>query len=176
MRTCVQCDQPLPLKPTSVNRKFCNRSCAATYNNRASPKRQKEGRCPECETPVSFSRKRYCSPSCRKQAKQKRLAERRRLNPIILPQEHVVSWRQRTKLKAVAAKGGKCMLCGYSKSIRAMTFHHINPTTKEFEVSGSTKSWAKILIEMEKCVLLCANCHAECHDGLHPHPPWFSTS
>lgn len=73
---------------------------------------------------------------------------------------------QKTKLKAVEYKGGKCIVCGYNKSIRALQFHHLDPSQKDFGISGSTKSFEKLKSELDKCVLLCSNCHAEVHDNL----------
>lgn len=77
---------------------------------------------------------------------------------------------RRKKLREMALEygGGKCILCGYNRSRRAMVFHHLDPTKKDFGLSvrGLTRSWEKMLAELEKCVLLCANCHAEVHDGI----------
>ncbi len=83
----------------------------------------------------------------------------------------VVEWRKRVKLKAVAQKGGKCICCGYSTCIGALTFHHIDPTTKEFNISGTSYSWLRIQNELEKCVLVCMNCHAEIENGIRCLPP-----
>ncbi len=78
--------------------------------------------------------------------------------------------RRRKKLRemARALHGSKCVICGYNKCQRALGFHHINPFQKEFDLSsrGLTRSWAKIEMEIKKCVLVCANCHAEIHDGI----------
>lgn len=74
------------------------------------------------------------------------------------------SCARKTKLKAY--KGGKCIVCGYNKSIRALQFHHLDPTQKDFGISGTTKSFEKLKPELDKCVLLCANCHGEVHEGL----------
>jgi len=65
-------------------------------------------------------------------------------------------------------KGGKCIICGYNKSSRALVFHHLNPEDKDFGLSsrGLTRSWERIQKELDKCVLLCANCHMELHDGI----------
>jgi 5-methylcytosine-specific restriction endonuclease McrA len=71
------------------------------------------------------------------------------------------------KAKAVEHKGGECTRCGYSKSLTALQFHHTDPSTKEFRVgSGNTVAWDKLVVELEKCELLCANCHAEVHEEL----------
>ena len=65
-------------------------------------------------------------------------------------------------------KGGKCAVCGYDKCQRALSFHHVNPKEKDFDLSsrGLTRSWERIKKEIDKCVLLCANCHMELHDGV----------
>ena len=80
----------------------------------------------------------------------------------------VASWRQRTKQKAVALLGGRCQACGYDKCVSALTFHHVDPEEKDFTVSGMSVSWHRIQQELKKCVLLCANCHAEVHAGVVP--------
>ena len=73
------------------------------------------------------------------------------------------------KLKSilVARKGGKCERCGYCSCEGALQFHHIDPTEKEFTVAsvnfGGTFNMESLLKEVDKCVLLCANCHAEEH-------------
>ena len=71
---------------------------------------------------------------------------------------------RKRKLEAISHMGGKCQHCGYSKCIRALEFHHKDRTTKskEFKHSGWRKwSWARVVEELNKCILLCANCHRE---------------
>ncbi|MEK9185264.1 MAG: hypothetical protein AAB863_00670 [Patescibacteria group bacterium] len=78
--------------------------------------------------------------------------------------------RRRKKLREMARdyKGGKCMVCDYNRCQRALSFHHLNPQEKDFDLSsrGLTRSWERIKKEIDKCVLLCANCHMEVHDGI----------
>ena len=59
--------------------------------------------------------------------------------------------------------GVSCALCGYDRCIRALHFHHVDPSTKSFTVShgGVTASIARARGEAAKCILLCSNCHAE---------------
>ena len=79
--------------------------------------------------------------------------------------------RKRKKLKKdlVNYKGGKCEKCGYDKCVAAMDFHHINPKEKNFGIgqNGNTNSIEKLKKEVDKCLLLCANCHRELHDQLN---------
>lgn len=71
--------------------------------------------------------------------------------------------RRKIKLKAVENKGGKCQECGYNKCVGAMDFHHLTPQEKDFTISGNAGRWENIKKELDKCVLLCKNCHAERH-------------
>ena len=74
------------------------------------------------------------------------------------------------KLKAFNYAGGKCQECGYNKCLRAMHFHHIDPNMKEFAIFEGrggfkkTRNWEKLKLEIDKCILLCSNCHMELHD------------
>lgn len=71
------------------------------------------------------------------------------------------------KRQAVEYLGGCCERCGYSKCIRALEFHHKDPTQKEFLISKYTGAGIeKIKPELDKCMLLCANCHREVHAEL----------
>ena len=72
----------------------------------------------------------------------------------------------------VAAAGGCCAACGYSRCTSALQFHHVDPSTKAFNVNPSTgKALAKYLEEARKCVLVCATCHVEIEAGVTPCPP-----
>src|SRR5215211_263348 len=75
--------------------------------------------------------------------------------------------REKVRLTAVEYKGGRCQVCGYNKCIEALEFHHLDPTQKDFGIShkGYTRSWAKVKEEVDKCILLCANCYREVHSG-----------
>jgi len=74
----------------------------------------------------------------------------------------------RSKQRAVDFFGGKCQRCGYSKSICALTFHHRNPEEKESDIGAlNRRTWSKIVNELNKCDLLCFNCHMEVHEELN---------
>jgi hypothetical protein len=68
--------------------------------------------------------------------------------------------RFRAKAAAIKLLGGKCTKCGFHGNQAAMQFHHTDPSKKDFIIGNvGNKSWDSIKAEMQKCVLLCANCH-----------------
>jgi hypothetical protein len=77
--------------------------------------------------------------------------------------ERVAERRRRVKSILVAEAGGACVLCGYDRFAGALQFHHLDPATKSFAIGhqGSTRGIDAMRAEAAKCVLLCANCHAE---------------
>lgn len=69
------------------------------------------------------------------------------------------------KRQCVQYLGGKCIVCNYNKNIQALIFHHINEEDKLFDLSGAhARSWENIQKELDKCQLLCSNCHHELHE------------
>jgi 5-methylcytosine-specific restriction endonuclease McrA len=80
---------------------------------------------------------------------------------------HVQRRRDKLKILSVEYLGGKCSICGYNKCLAALEFHHLDPSQKDFGIShaGATRSFEKIKKELDKCVLLCANCHREVHSS-----------
>ena len=70
--------------------------------------------------------------------------------------------------KIDAYAGTSCIKCGYNKCKRALTFHHRDPKSKKFQISHKVGriAWEKMREELDKCDLLCANCHAEKEEGL----------
>lgn len=77
--------------------------------------------------------------------------------------------KRRYKIKEILIeyKGGKCEICGYNKCIGALEFHHKDPTKKDFGIGqkGYTRSIELNKKEVDKCILVCANCHREIHAG-----------
>ena len=96
---------------------------------------------------IDSTKKRYRCRKCRVDAVDKR--------------------RRLLKQKAVEYKGNSCINCGYNKCLAALEFHHIDPTQKDFALSndGHTRSWEEIKNELDKCILVCANCHREIHNS-----------
>ncbi|HKI67147.1 MAG TPA: hypothetical protein VJ989_07760 [Solirubrobacterales bacterium] len=81
--------------------------------------------------------------------------------------EAVARRRRTIKRQLVEEAGGACVLCGYARWVGALQFHHVEAAEKEFHLAqgGYSRSIARSRTEMEKCVLLCANCHSEVEGG-----------
>jgi len=94
--------------------------------------------------------RRFCSPQC----KRKFFVDKRRKD---------------LKQMALDYKDNSCELCGYNKCQEALTFHHLKKSGKNFGISGQgyTRSWERVKQELDKCILVCANCHAEIHHRQH---------
>lgn len=79
----------------------------------------------------------------------------------------VTKHRKNREQKVYDYKGNSCIFCGYDKCRTSLHFHHLKPEQKSFEISGNWgMGWEKMKKELDKCVLVCANCHGEIHEGL----------
>jgi len=80
----------------------------------------------------------------------------------------VAKRRKKIRLMAIDYLGSKCLFCGYNRCSAALDFHHLDEKEKKFGLSqkGITRSWKKTKEELEKCILVCANCHREIHAGI----------
>ena len=87
----------------------------------------------------------------------------------IIDAEPVSIWRKNLKQRALALFGSKCCVCSYDRCAAALEFHHLDPAQKDFSISqayANPKKWDTIVSELEKCVLVCSNCHREIHQGI----------
>ena len=116
----------------------------------------KSDKCATCEKLLIGRQRRFCSLKCKNTDTNNR-------------HQSYLSQQQRgllRKLQLVAEAGGKCGKCGYERNLAALAWHHLVPATKCFPLdlrSLSNRSERDIRVELEKCVLVCANCHAEIH-------------
>ena len=76
--------------------------------------------------------------------------------------------RKKVKQMAIEYKGGKCEICGYDRCVDVFEFHHKDLSKKDFGISekGYTRSWKRVMEELDKCIMVCANCHRELHAKL----------
>jgi transposase len=82
--------------------------------------------------------------------------------------EAVAARRRKVKETLVREHGGCCCVCGYARYTGALQFHHLDPAAKSYSLSerGISRSLGKAREEVAKCVLVCANCHAELEAGV----------
>lgn len=114
--------------------------------------------CIVCGKPLNGSKKKFCCQAC----KQKDYYTHHKNNSSY--EQHIRSIKR--KLELIQYKGGKCEICGYSKNITALEFHHVDSNMKKFNLDGRKLANCNIndlLEEADKCMLLCANCHREIH-------------
>lgn len=129
--------------------------------------------CPDGPKPkeVSSNGERYC-PACQELLKLSDFYERR--NRIgssgwckKCSNQCSINRQQENKVKAVELKGGGCDICSYNKYLGALEWHHSDPSAKDPSFSSlKTASWDRYWVEVEQCMLLCANCHREEHHRL----------
>ena len=155
---------PSQIRKTLSGRHFCSHSCAAKINNLGVTRNPKAVKIEPVRNPFVSK---CLWHKCQKEFEHFGIEERVFCSLDCKNKQSVQRRRYRVKLKAIVYKGGKCEVCGYGKCMDALEFHHVDPTEKEFSVSAElgTSSWEKIQIELDKCVLLCANCHRETHYG-----------
>jgi len=68
------------------------------------------------------------------------------------------------KRKCVEYKGGRCQICGYDGCTAALEFHHLDPKIKEKNIFNiSSWKWKRVKKELDKTILMCANCHRKVH-------------
>lgn len=88
-----------------------------------------------------------------------------------LPQRHLwyIAQKRKNQEKTKIMKmefGGKCQKCGYNKCFAALEFHHMNGE-KKYEISRIWHNSLEVIRkELQKCKLLCANCHREEHNKM----------
>lgn len=80
--------------------------------------------------------------------------------------DYVNRRRRIVKATLVAEAGGRCRICGYDRSTAALQFHHLDPLNKTLQISARCLAIDTLREEASKCLLLCANCHAELEAGL----------
>ena len=103
----------------------------------------------------------YCDECYKKRENEYRKVNRKRFN--LQSQKR----KRALKEKYIAYMGGKCYECGYKKSSRALTFHHKDRREKEFSISQIIDhGWEKVKTELDKCVLICFNCHMELEEKI----------
>ncbi|KKN03892.1 hypothetical protein LCGC14_1103230 [marine sediment metagenome] len=152
IQTCIKCDVEFDFNRKSGNnhrRKHClecvplNANYLSIFNFDG-----QEFKCQQCDKKYIYKRKTHSSSKLCGYCHKKQYRDR--------------SYEFINKIK----KSG-CIICGYKKCFGALVFHHKHVNEKDFSVAKRiTASLDRIKAELAKCVILCANCHAEVHAGV----------
>jgi hypothetical protein len=113
-------------------------------------------KCENCQKSLMGKQLKWCSNKCKQKSVNNKYQNYK---------SQQKRGRER-KIEIVNIKGGSCENCGYNKNLAALSFHHLDPSFKKFGLdlrNLSNRKWDDILNELEKCQLLCMNCHAEVH-------------
>jgi hypothetical protein len=109
--------------------------------------------CIICGEQLQGKQTRFCSITCKNKHHQSYEAQKNR--------------GLARKLELVKAAGGQCSICGYRGNLAALAFHHTDSAEKDFKLdmrSLSNRGLETVLAELDKCILVCHNCHAELHN------------
>ena len=178
---CQQCGS------STDNPRFCGRSCAAKFNNKKPKRKRNKVNCKKCAkdithydkvrtvcdechaakpvepTEITCSKCKETKPTSEFYKRSGRPGQYQSYCKPCLLYAQSKRWVDR-KIKAIEHMGGKCIDCGYTGHRAAFQFHHLDPTTKDVDWNKlRLRSWDKIKLELDKCVLLCANCHSIRH-------------
>lgn len=114
----------------------------------------------QCNMVLSGKQRKYCSNKCKHNM----------INNKFQNYKAQQNRGTRRKIELVILKGGKCQRCGYFKNLSALCFHHRNESDKRMKLTIrelSNNNVQALMDEVEKCDLLCHNCHMEIHHSQH---------
>lgn len=114
--------------------------------------------CLNCNKELTGRQRKFCSIPCKNIYN----------NKVFQNYENQKKRGEETKTHFIDLLGGKCSICGYNRNHTALCFHHLDPKEKEIKLSSremSNNKLEKLTKEVEKCILVCLNCHSEIH---HP--------
>lgn len=151
---------PVGLEPTTC--RLCGVAfipCSFGLMNRKHKQQPREDQmqCIVCGTPLTGRQTKFCGRKCQNSHGNKRHQD------YACQQERGRTRRQ----QLIHGAGGRCVRCGYYRNEAALNFHHVDPSTKLFNLdirSCSNRKWEALVAEAAKCLLLCANCHTEAHN------------
>lgn len=116
-----------------------------------------------------YNKKRWRAPGFAEN--QSILKKEKRIHRVLEARAENNARNLECKKRAMDYKGNKCCCCGYNATTAALDFHHIDPKTKSGNTSAIIKkSWNEAKDELDKCALVCANCHREIHSGFRKCP------
>lgn len=154
---CVFCGNEFEAQKST--KKYCSKNC----ENKMKYIRQKERK--EAEKQGINYNEKECLICGKKFIPKNKNANQRTCCYDCMPEGHQLM-RGEFLAKIKQQRGGTCERCGYNKCIKALEFHHLNPSQKDFTISNDHFKLKDAIEESKKCILICANCHRELHDNL----------
>jgi Zn finger protein HypA/HybF involved in hydrogenase expression len=152
-KQCLHCGKDMPLNDLGFGeykeRKFCSSSCAASYINKFTKKKEYDNYCPNCGKKIE-SRNKYCSSQCQADFQYKLYIERWKngLEDGIKGMYSISSYIRRYLIEKY---DGKCSQCGWSKT---------NPYTGKVPLEVHHKDGDYTNNDESNLDLLCPNCHS----------------
>ncbi len=170
LKECGDCHEWKPVTEYRPNRKRLTSRCVLCLQAYAAAYRQR----PEVKAATQAYVRDYHSKN--RQAHNENLRRyRQKPEAKLIRNATRRAWTAREKDKAIAYKGGACIVCGYSACSAALDFHHLNPEEKEGYGTAalmSHRSFENNKAELDKCVLVCCRCHREIHAGVEGTEQW----
>lgn len=155
---CVVCGKVFEAQKST--KKYCSDECKnAMRRARWAENQQKKERQP------TIMKEKVC-PICGKTFRPKTAAANQRTCCYDCMPDGIQLTRGAFLAKLKEQRGGKCIRCGYNKCLKALEFHHLDPSQKDFTISNDHFKLKEAVEESKKCILLCSNCHKEFHDNL----------
>jgi hypothetical protein len=164
---CLKCNNQFSYS-ASKNQKYCSDKCRSAHwpilypekfkkHSKKSRLKNNPIKCKYCKILIPDSARKsgvtYCSDVCRaKNRKNQNYCYRSNISTNFIKYKKDIG----------------CQNCGYNKCGASLDFHHVDPTTKSRRISSGLWNNKTHLFETElnKCILLCKNCHYEAHSGV----------
>ncbi len=126
-------------------------------------------KCNELKPITEFSKNRSTKDGLQRECKSCRKSVQREHYQLNKEKSFIRAKRQKEKYKKAwdeYKETLECTVCGENHA-PCLDFHHLDPSEKDFNISQKVKdmSLERIKLEIEKCVVLCANCHRKVHSG-----------
>ena len=186
MKLCLQCNKE------HNNKRFCSKRCSNRYRySNGKVRYWHENKCKRCGKKLTYKKRTYCNNICKEEYRifkcslyepteeeQYKSCSRCRQNKHIsefvggrsylcnyCSSKYRKEYQREVKEMCVIYKGNRCEVCGYNKCNASLDFHHLDPSKKDFAISTikAGELTEKLKMELDKCILICSNCHREYH-------------
>ena len=155
---CIVCG--VEFEAIKSTKKYCSTECQNAM------RRQKYAEREKAPKDITYKGLEKTCPICGKSFSPKTSMANQRICCYDCMPDGVQLTRGAFLAKIKEVRGGKCVRCGYNKCFKALEFHHIDPSKKDFTISNDHFKLLEAIKETEKCILICSNCHKELHDDM----------